>query len=150
MERKEHLAFHRRYGAGKTSLAISPAVARAESERRIYSVTLSALIAALQSGHGTHPPGAAGHVRRRLPEGDSRRRDAVLQPINPRYWRVSPLPTANRGLNTGARSCKTRWSSYAAPARSMATRFVPLMNGSISRSISKREVRSATSRSCRV
>ncbi len=51
MDRKEHLAFLGRHGVGKTRLAISLAVARAESGRRICSVTLSELIAALEAAH---------------------------------------------------------------------------------------------------
>ena len=60
LERKENVVFLGPPGVGKTHLAISLAVAAAESGRRIYFGTLTDLIDSLEDAH------AAGRLKQRL------------------------------------------------------------------------------------
>ena len=108
LERAENVVFLGPPGVGKTHLAISLAIAAAESGRRVYYGTLAALIESLMEAR------AAGNLARRLrvlthpallvvdeigylPVSQD---DAVLffQLINARHERVSTVLTSNKGF----------------------------------------------------
>ena len=108
LERRENVVFLGPPGVGKTHLAISLAVAAAESGRRIYFGTLSDLIDSLEEAH------AAGRLKQRLktlmhpallvvdeigylsvtPNGAR----LFFQLVNIRYGRASTVLTANKGF----------------------------------------------------
>ena len=108
LERRENIVFLGPPGVGKTHLAVSLAVAAAESGRRIYFGTLSDLIESLEEAH------AAGHLKQRL---KTLTHPALLvvdeigyltvtangaklffQLINSRYGRASTVLTSNKGF----------------------------------------------------
>ena len=108
LERRENVVFLGPPGVGKTHLAISLAVAAAESGRRIYFGTLSDLIDSLEEAH------AAGRLKQRLktlmhpallvvdeigylsvtPNGAR----LFFQLVNIRYGRASTVLTSNKGF----------------------------------------------------
>ena len=95
LERKENVIFLGPPGVGKTHLAISLAIAAAQSGRRVYYGALADLITSLeeakttgQLGAGTPPQDphlsfAPGHRRDRLPAGQPDRRHALLPTHQP-------------------------------------------------------------------
>ena len=108
LERRENIVFLGPPGVGKTHLAVSLAVAAAESGRRIYFGTLSDLIESLEEAH------AAGQLKQRL---KTLTHPALLvvdeigyltvtangaklffQLINSRYGRASTVLTSNKGF----------------------------------------------------
>ncbi len=108
LERKENVVFLGPPGEGKTHLAISLAVAAAESGRRIYFGTLADLIDSLEDAH------AAGRLKQRLrtlthpallvvdeigylsvtPNGAR----LFFQLVNARYGHASTVLTSNKGF----------------------------------------------------
>ena len=108
LERRENIVFLGPPGVGKTHLAVSLAVAAAESGRRVYFGTLGDLIESLEEAH------AAGQLKQRL---KTLTHPALLivdeigyltvsatgaklffQLINSRYGRASTVLTSNKGF----------------------------------------------------
>ena len=93
LERKENVIFLGPPGVGKTHLAISLAIAAAQSGRRVYYGALADLITSLEeaktAGQLGRPPQhphlslAPGHRRDRLPAGQPERRDVFLPTHQP-------------------------------------------------------------------
>ena len=108
LERRENVVFLGPPGVGKTHLAISLAVAAAESGRRIYFGTLGELIDSLEEAH------AAGRLKQRLKtlthpallvvdeigylSVTSNGAKLFFQLINSRYGRASTVLTSNKGF----------------------------------------------------
>ena len=93
LERKENVIFLGPPGVGKTHLAISLAIAAAQSGRRVYYGALADLITSLEEAKTHRPAGtppqdphlsfAPGHRRDRLPAGQPDRRHALLPTHQP-------------------------------------------------------------------
>ena len=88
LERRENVVFLGPPGVGKTHLAISLAIAAAQSGRRVYYGTLADLITSLEeaqaagrlagAAEGADSSRAAGRRRDRLSPDQPHRRDALL------------------------------------------------------------------------
>jgi DNA replication protein DnaC len=118
VERRENVVFLGPPGVGKTHLAISLAIAAAQSGRRVYYGTLADLIASLEEAQAagrlqvrfkvlTHPALLVVDEIGYLPIS---RTGAMLffQLMTRRYEHASTVLTSNKALKTGAGSLATR------------------------------------------
>lgn len=109
VERKENVVFLGPLGVGKTHLAISLAIATAQSGRKVYYGTLTDLIDSLEEAQaargapqpppqGPDPPGAPGRRRDRLPARQPQRRHPLLPARQPALRARLDRVTSNQGF----------------------------------------------------
>ena len=119
LARKENVIFLGPPGVGKTHLAISLAIAAAQSGRRVYYGALADLITSLEEAKAAGPTQPSSQDLD-LPLAPGRRRDRLSagQPD----WRHALLPVESTGATSTRPPCSRPTRASRSGARSWATR----------------------------
>jgi DNA replication protein DnaC len=107
VERRENVILLGPPGVGKTHLAISLAIAAAQSGRRVYYGTLADLITSLEEAQAAGPSRSAGRRRDRLSADYAYRGDALLSAHDASLRARLHRAHLEQGLKSGATSLGT-------------------------------------------